>query len=168
MLLYSAVQRLQADLHILGIPVVGISALKCGAGAIHSNQNQRSCGALRDPAGSKSAHVHAIKCVRNAQRQREARLHLEAVDASSTCDTAGQKPGHVVVRHFRDCLCAAAVQWPSPRHLSLRERLAMRVSGGAMTRQIARRFGRRRPHKSANARQPSGRIGVTAAQQRRS
>jgi len=30
----------------------------------------------------------------------------EAVDASSTCDTARQKPGHGAMGHFYDWLCA--------------------------------------------------------------
>jgi len=89
---------LQADRHIPGIPVVGVSAFKCKAGMIQSN-----------PIESKVTPETAPRMIQ------------KAADTSSACGTSRQKPGHVVMRDFRDWLGAAARAMPKARGISVSE-----------------------------------------------
>jgi hypothetical protein len=61
--------------------------------------------ASHDPAGSNQPILYNQTCTlcAAAKGSLPGRVH-----ASSTCDIARQKPSHVIVRHFRDWLCAAA------------------------------------------------------------
>jgi len=128
---YPPIRKLQADLHIPGILVVGVSALMRAAGAIQSAYLS---------AGSKQYSLQRV--VRS----------MKLATTSSTCGAARQKPGRVVVRDFCNWLFVLQRVQTKPAASHSPGRPATRGGDDATTRQIARRFGHCKARNSANAR----------------
>jgi hypothetical protein len=132
---YPPIERLQADWHIPGLPVVQRpSRYTCRHNPI-SRCSASPSSALKGPRmilPPRSAQIRGIKT--NTKRAAASREIRQAPDVSSTRGTARKKPGCIVMRHFRDWLLCCYARGQVPLHLNLQGVSGMRISDGTTAR----------------------------------